>query len=91
MATSAQRPRRLLAGRFKTLRALHHGLIANGADLNQAPGGRHRGRGRRAVALKWLDKRPPRKAWLILYTHDVSETLAVGLLGRRWSGWSTAR
>jgi len=26
-----------LSGRFKTLRALHHGLITNGADLNQTP------------------------------------------------------
>jgi peptidoglycan/xylan/chitin deacetylase (PgdA/CDA1 family) len=50
-----------LACRFKTLRALHHGLIADGADLNQA------------VAAAWLDRAKARKAWLILYTHDVAD------------------
>lgn len=64
----------LLAGRFKTVRALHHGLIANGADLNQAPAVGIEGEGGEAVALKWLDRAHARKAWLILYTHDVSET-----------------
>jgi peptidoglycan/xylan/chitin deacetylase (PgdA/CDA1 family) len=61
-----------LAGRFTTLRALHHGLIADGADLNQAPGVGIEGDDGEAVALDWLDKAHKRKAWLILYTHDVA-------------------
>ncbi|WP_425998830.1 polysaccharide deacetylase family protein [Caulobacter sp. DWR1-3-2b1] len=64
----------LLAERFKTVRALHHGLIANGADLNQAPAVGIEGEDGEAVALKWLDRAHARKAWLILYTHDVSTT-----------------
>jgi peptidoglycan/xylan/chitin deacetylase (PgdA/CDA1 family) len=61
-----------LAGRFKTLRALHHGLIATGADLNQAPAVGIEGEDGEQVALDWLDKAHKRKAWLILYTHDVA-------------------
>ena len=61
-----------LAGRFKTLRALHHGLVANGADLNQAPAVGIEGADGEQVALDWLDKAHRRKAWLILYTHDVA-------------------
>lgn len=62
-----------LAGRFKTLRALHHGLITDGADLNQAPAVGVEGEDGEAVAGAWLDKAKARKAWLILYTHDVSD------------------
>ena len=62
-----------LAGRFKTLRALHHGLIADGADLNQAPAVGIEGADGEAVANSWLDKAKARKAWLILYTHDVAD------------------
>lgn len=63
-----------LAGRFKTLRALHHGLITDGADLNQAPAVGIEGEDGEAVANAWLDRAKARKAWLILYTHDVSDT-----------------
>jgi peptidoglycan/xylan/chitin deacetylase (PgdA/CDA1 family) len=62
-----------LSGRFKTLRALHHGLITDGADLNQAPAVGIEGEAGEAVAGAWLDKAKTRKAWLILYTHDVAE------------------
>lgn len=62
-----------LSGRFKTLRALHHGLITNGADLNQTPAVGIEGEDGEAVANVWLDKAKDRKAWLILYTHDVAE------------------
>lgn len=60
-----------LAGRFKVLRALHHGLVSNGTDLNQAPAVGIEGEDGEAVANGWLDKAKARKAWLILYTHDV--------------------
>lgn len=66
--------KKLLAQRFKTVRALHHGLIAPGADLNQAPAVGIEGADGEAVALRWLDRAHARKAWLILYTHDVAET-----------------
>lgn len=66
--------KRLLASRFKTVRALHHGLIANGADLNQAPAVGIEGDDGESVALNWLDRAHAQKAWLILYTHDVSDT-----------------
>lgn len=62
-----------LAGRFKILRALHHGLISDGADLNQAPAVGIEGEDGEAVAGAWLDKAKARKAWLILYTHDVAD------------------
>ena len=61
-----------LSGRFKTLRALHHGLITDGADLNQTPAVGIEGEDGEAVARAWLDKAKARKAWLILYTHDVA-------------------
>lgn len=63
----------VLAGRFKTLRALHPGLIANGADLNQAPAVGIEGEYGERSANAWMDKAKARKAWLILYTHDVAE------------------
>lgn len=62
-----------LSGRFKTLRALHHGLITDGADLNQTPAVGIEGEDGEAVANAWLDKAKARKAWLILYTHDVAD------------------
>ncbi|ENZ81687.1 MULTISPECIES: polysaccharide deacetylase family protein [Caulobacter] len=62
-----------LAGRFKTLRALHHGLITNGADLNQAPAVGIEGDDGEAIAKAWLDRAKARNAWLILYTHDVAD------------------
>ena len=62
-----------LSGRFKTLRALHHGLIADGADLNQAPAVGIEGEDGEAVAQTWMYKAKARKALLILYTHDVAD------------------
>ena len=64
----------VLAARFQTLRALHHGLVESGADLNQAPGVGIEGPGGEATAHRWLDTAARRRAWVILYTHDVSET-----------------
>jgi peptidoglycan/xylan/chitin deacetylase (PgdA/CDA1 family) len=52
---------------------LHHGLITTGADLNQAPAVGIEGENGEAVANAWLDKAKARKAWLILYTHDVAD------------------
>jgi peptidoglycan/xylan/chitin deacetylase (PgdA/CDA1 family) len=61
-----------LAG-FKVLRALHHGLIQTGTDLNQAPSVGVETDYGEANAMKWIERAAARNAWLILYTHDVIE------------------
>ncbi|MFI4936720.1 MAG: polysaccharide deacetylase family protein [Caulobacterales bacterium] len=66
--------KRALAGRFALLRALHHGLIAKGADLNQAPAVGVEGPEGETIAFRWLKRAARRGAWLILYTHDVADT-----------------
>ncbi|MEI9965929.1 MAG: polysaccharide deacetylase family protein [Caulobacteraceae bacterium] len=63
-----------LGGRFAVLRALHHGLIEDGADLNQAPAVGIEGPHGEAVAAAWLERALARNAWLILYSHDVGQT-----------------
>jgi peptidoglycan/xylan/chitin deacetylase (PgdA/CDA1 family) len=65
--------KRALGGRFDVLRALHHGLIEDGSDLNQAPAVGIEGPDGEAVARHWLELVVKRRAWLILYTHDVAE------------------
>ena len=62
-----------LSARFTTLRALHHGLIETGADLNQAPAVGIEGPDGEQIALRWMMRAAARKAWLILYTHDVAD------------------
>ena len=66
--------KRALAPRYGLLRALHHGLIERGSDLNQAPAIGIEGADGEALALRWLDRAADRKVWLILYTHDVANT-----------------
>ena len=62
-----------LGGRYDILRALHHGLIEAGTDLNQAPAVGIEGPDGEAIARGWIDRAVARRAWLILYTHDVVE------------------
>jgi len=73
--------------------ALHPGLIEDGSDLNQAPGVGIEGPDGEAVARAWLDRAIRRRAWLILYTHDVAERptawgcapdALARLIDRRW-------
>lgn len=64
-------PKQALAPRFRLLRALHHGLVEMGCDLNQAPAVGVEGPDGEALARRWLAAAKARKAWLILYTHDV--------------------
>ena len=66
--------KRTLGTRFELLRALHHGLVRQGADLNQAPSVGIEGPDGEATAWRWLDRAISQTAWLILYTHDVAET-----------------
>ena len=62
-----------LASRFDLLRALHHGVIEAGVDLNQAPAVGIEGENGEAIAQRWIVETIRRRAWLILYTHDVIE------------------
>ncbi|MBQ1541007.1 polysaccharide deacetylase [Caulobacter sp. CCUG 60055] len=68
------RAKRVLAGRYGLLRGLHHGLIEDGVDLNQAPAVGVEGADGEAVAARWIETAAARRGWLILYTHDVCET-----------------
>lgn len=79
--------KKALGGRFKTLRTVQAGLVTNGADANQLPAVGIEGDDGEARALRWMDEAARRKAWLILYTHDVADTPSAwgctpGALGR---------
>lgn len=63
--------KRALSSRFRALRGLHAGLVEDGADLNQTPAVGIEGPDGEATARAWLQRAVMRKAWLILYTHDV--------------------
>jgi len=65
--------KKALGGRYDLLRGLHHGLVEAGTDLNQAPAVGIEGPDGEAIAMSWIDLALERKAWLILYTHDVVE------------------
>ncbi|HEX4199539.1 MAG TPA: polysaccharide deacetylase family protein [Caulobacteraceae bacterium] len=62
-----------LGGRYDLLRGLHHGLIEAGTDLNQAPAVGIEGPDGERLAHRWIDRAVARRAWLILYTHDVAD------------------
>ena len=64
--------KRTLGGRYRTLRTVQAGLVETGADANQLPSVGIEGPDGEGVALRWLDRAADRKAWLILYTHDVA-------------------
>ncbi len=63
--------KRTLGPRFGLARALHHGVIESGTDLNQAPAVGIEGERGEAVASGWMDVAARKGAWLILYSHDV--------------------
>ncbi len=65
--------KRALGGRFRTLRTVQAGLVEDGADANQLPSVGIEGPEGEAAAMRWLDRAAERKAWLILYTHDVTQ------------------
>jgi peptidoglycan/xylan/chitin deacetylase (PgdA/CDA1 family) len=66
-------PKQALGERFRLLRALHHGVIERACDLNQAPAVGIEGPAGEALARRWMETALARRAWLILYTHDVRE------------------
>jgi peptidoglycan/xylan/chitin deacetylase (PgdA/CDA1 family) len=63
-----------LGARYSVLRAVRRGLIEDGTDLNQAPAVGIEGPGGERTARVWLERAIRRKAWLILYSHDVCGT-----------------
>ncbi len=63
----------VLDSRFLASRALHHGLITPGADLNQTPAVGIEGADGEQTAIDWLIRAEDETAWLVLYTHDVRE------------------
>jgi peptidoglycan/xylan/chitin deacetylase (PgdA/CDA1 family) len=60
--------------RFRLCRALHHGVVKPGADLNQAPAVGIEGDDGEAVARRWMQTAARQGAWLILYTHILGST-----------------
>ena len=63
----------VLNHRYLASRALHHGLIETGTDLNQAPAVGIEGENGEQTAMTWLRKAAAAPAWLVLYTHDVRD------------------
>ncbi|MDP1631494.1 MAG: polysaccharide deacetylase family protein [Caulobacter sp.] len=68
------RAKRALGGRFRTLRTVQAGLVEDGADANQLPSVGIEGPEGEAAAMHWIDRAADRRAWLILYTHDVADS-----------------
>lgn len=67
-------PKAALGQDYATLRALHHGVVEAGTDLNQTPAVGIEGPEGEATARRWLAEAKAKNAWLILYTHDVSDS-----------------
>jgi len=65
--------KKVLAGRFSLLRALHPGLVTAGTDLNQAPSVPVDAASDEVNALAWINRAAGRKAWLIFCLHDVAQ------------------
>ncbi|WP_140985052.1 polysaccharide deacetylase family protein [Asticcacaulis tiandongensis] len=66
--------KKVLKTRYTASRALHHGLITTGTDLNQTPAVGIEGDNGKTLALDWMHRaiNAP-QSWLVLYTHDVRE------------------
>lgn len=64
--------KRVVRERFAFARALHHGLIAPGADLAQAPAVSMDGDAGEVVAAHWIGEAVRRRGWLVLFTHAVT-------------------
>jgi len=64
----------ILNDRYLASRALHHGMITTGTDLNQAPAVGIEGADGEHTASHWLARAAESNAWLVLYTHDVRDT-----------------
>ncbi|MBV9511590.1 MAG: polysaccharide deacetylase family protein [Caulobacteraceae bacterium] len=65
--------KRAVGRRFALARGVHRGLITTGVDLNQAPAVGIEGPAGGIHARRWLEYAVSRKAWVIFFTHDVSD------------------
>ena len=65
--------KRAVSRRFNLSRGVHRGLIETGTDLNQAPAIGVEGPAGCIYARRWLQYAVARRAWVIFYTHDVSD------------------
>ena len=63
-----------LADRYGSLRGVHAGLVQDGSDLNQLPAVGIEGEDGEAIARRWIDQAVETGGWLILFTHDVSDS-----------------
>ena len=63
----------VLNTRYLASRALHHGVIETGTDLNQTPAVGIEGEHGEQTAMTWLRKAADMPAWLVLYTHDIRD------------------
>ncbi|MDI7774732.1 polysaccharide deacetylase family protein [Asticcacaulis sp. EMRT-3] len=63
----------VLGSRFAAARALHHGVITSGSDLNQAPAVGIEGSCGELTAQGWMKTAHEARGWLVLYTHDVRD------------------
>jgi peptidoglycan/xylan/chitin deacetylase (PgdA/CDA1 family) len=68
------RAKRTLAPRYALLRAVRAGVMRRGADLNQAPAVGIEGPDGEDLASLYIERAARARAWLILYTHDVTDT-----------------
>lgn len=64
----------VLDSRFRTARTVQAGMVESGSDANQLPSVGIEGDEGEEDAFDWLNDASAARAWLILYTHDVSET-----------------
>ncbi len=57
--------------RFALSRALHHGIVRRGTDLNQAPAVGVEGDDGEEIARRWMQRAHAERGWLILFTHGL--------------------
>jgi peptidoglycan/xylan/chitin deacetylase (PgdA/CDA1 family) len=68
------RAKSALSSDYQMLRATWPGLLRQGGDLDAAPAVAIEGASAFDAARAWLERAAAERAWVILYSHDVSET-----------------
>jgi peptidoglycan/xylan/chitin deacetylase (PgdA/CDA1 family) len=68
------RAKTALSSDYQMLRATWPGLLRQGGDLDAAPAVAIEGASAFDTARTWLERAAAERAWLILYSHDVSQT-----------------
>jgi hypothetical protein len=68
------RAKAALSSDYQMLRATWPGLLRQGSDLDAAPAVAIEGASAFDTARTWLERAAVERAWLILYSHDVSQT-----------------